>query len=47
MLRDMIELLKTIPYEECEQSMKIAKGKHQLPTNWKAIKRHLKDKANG
>ena len=43
----IIQAMKVFDYDEVTDTMKIAKGKHEAPTNWCEIKRYAKEKANG
>jgi hypothetical protein len=47
MIKLLIEMLPLVEYDEGGEAIKTAKGKYQLPTNWKAIKRYAKEKADG
>jgi len=43
----IIQTLKTVDYEEGGELIKIAKGKHEVPSSWKEIMRMVKDRIDG
>ena len=43
----IIQALKHFDYDECGELMKVAKGKYSIPSNWKEIRRHVKERTNG
>ena len=44
MIKEIIELLKTIPYEDGGEAIKFAKGRNKVPKHFKEIVRYVKDR---
>jgi len=44
MIKEIIELLKLIPYEEGGEAIKFAKGRNKVPKRFKDVIRYVKDR---
>jgi len=43
----IIQTLKAVDYDDGGEFIKIAKGKHEMPSNWRELYRHVKERTNG
>lgn len=43
----IIQALKTVEYEEGGELIQTAKGKYEMPKNWKQVMRMVKRRING